>query len=83
MGLFPRRELVCREAVALIADYLDDALPPRDRERLERHLAGCPHCGEYLAQLRATIAATGSVDPVELPDEMVDDLVALYRRWRA
>ena len=49
-----RRALVCREAVALMADYLDGGLTARDRQRLEVHLAACPHCSEYLAQLRVT-----------------------------
>jgi anti-sigma factor RsiW len=78
-----RRVIVCREAVALMADYLDDALPARDRERLESHLADCPHCSEYLAQLRTTIAALGRVEPEALDDDALDDLVELYRRWRA
>jgi anti-sigma factor RsiW len=77
-----RDALVCRDAVALMAAYLDGALPPEDRARLEAHLAGCPHCSEYLAQLRATIDALGRVGPDDLPDEAVDELVALYRRWQ-
>jgi anti-sigma factor RsiW len=77
-----RRALVCRDAVALMAAYLDDALPGSDRDRLEAHLADCPHCSEYLAQLRATIDALGSAGPDDLPEEAVDDLVLLYRRWR-
>jgi hypothetical protein len=40
--LFRRRALVCRQAVRLMTDYLDR----RDRDRLEAHLAGCPHCSE-------------------------------------
>ena len=78
-----RRSLVCREAVALMADYLDGALPPRDRERLLAHLAECPHCSEYLSELRITIDALGRADPAALSDEALDELVALYRRWRA
>lgn len=78
-----RRALVCREAVALMTSYLDGALDARDRDRLEHHLADCPHCTEYLAQLRVTIAVLGRVEPDELDEEMVDDLVDLYRRWRA
>ena len=78
-----RRAIVCRDAVALMAAYLDGVLPARDRTRLEGHLAGCPHCTEYLAQLRATIDALGRVEPDDLSDEAVDDLVALYRRWQA
>ena len=80
---FRRRALVCREAVALMSDYVDGVLPERDRARLEHHLAGCPHCTEYLAQLRATIAALGHAEPDQLSDEAVGDFVELYRRWRA
>jgi anti-sigma factor RsiW len=78
-----RRDLVCREAVSLMVTYLDGGLNARDRTRLDRHLAGCPHCSEYLAQIRATIEALGRVEPDDLPDEAVVELVALYRRWRA
>ena len=77
-----RRALVCRQAVALMTDYLDGRLEDRDVERLERHLAECPHCSEYLAQLRVTIDALGRATPDALDDEALDDLVDLYRRWR-
>lgn len=78
-----RRALVCRQAVSLMTDYLDGALDRRDRDRLEAHLAGCPHCSECLAQIRASIAAAGHVEPDDLSPESLDDLVALYRNWRA
>lgn len=78
-----RRHVVCREAVDLIADYLDGSLPPRDRRRLEAHLAGCEHCTEYLAQMRTTIEAAGRVEPDDLAPEALDELTELYRRWRA
>ena len=78
-----RRALVCRDAVALMTAYLDGELAAGDRERLEGHLAECPHCAEYLAQIRVTIDALGHVDVEQLADETVDDLVALYRSWRA
>ena len=78
-----RRELVCRDAVALMTAYLDGELDGRDRARLEAHLADCPHCSEYLAQLRVTIDALGHVEIDQLSDEAVDDLVDLYRQWRA
>ena len=78
-----RRALVCRDAVALMAAYLDDALPPSDRTRLEGHLADCPHCSEYLAQLRVVIDASGDVTPDDLDDEALDELVDLYRLWRS
>ena len=84
MQLFRRRRaLVCRQAVALMADYLDGRLTATDVQRLEGHLAACPHCSEYLAQLRVTIDALGRAEPDDLPDDAIDELVHLYRRWRA
>ena len=78
-----RRALVCRDAVALMSDYLDGNLDDRDRARLEGHLAGCPHCTEYLAQLRATIDALGRAEPEDLSDDALEELVDLYHRWQA
>ncbi|HLF41763.1 MAG TPA: zf-HC2 domain-containing protein [Acidimicrobiia bacterium] len=73
---------MCRRAVELVTDYLEGALTRRERERLETHLAACPHCHEYLEQIRATIAALGRVEPESLAPEVRDELVGLYRRWR-
>jgi anti-sigma factor RsiW len=77
------RQLVCRQAVALMTDYLDAKLSARDAARLERHLARCPHCSEYLAQLRVTIDSLGRATPAGLDDDALDEFVTLYRRWRA
>lgn len=74
---------MCRDAVALMVDYLDGSLGSRDHARLRLHLAGCPHCSEYLAQIEATVDALGRVGPEDLPEAAVAELVALYRRWRA
>ena len=82
MLLRRRRALVCRQAVELMTDYLEGALSPRDRTRFETHLAGCPHCSEYLAQIKATIAAAGQVEADDLSPEAVNELVALFRRWK-
>ncbi|HJV09276.1 MAG TPA: zf-HC2 domain-containing protein [Acidimicrobiales bacterium] len=84
MPLFRRRPgLVCRDAVELVTDYLEGALTPDDRARLETHLAACPHCSEYLAQMRRTLDLLGRIGPEDLEPEVQDELVALYRRWRA
>jgi anti-sigma factor RsiW len=74
---------VCRDAVALMTAYLDDALPSRDRARLDEHLDACPHCSAYLAQMRVVIDISGRVEPSDLDDDALDELVALYRAWRA
>jgi anti-sigma factor RsiW len=81
--LFRRGGLVCRQAVALMTDYLEGRLSARDVVRLEQHLAACPHCSEYLAQIRATIDVLGRVEPDDIAPEALDELVSLYRNWRA
>jgi anti-sigma factor RsiW len=83
MRLLPHKDpLICQEVVEMVTDYLEGALSRRERRRLEAHLADCPHCTEYLAQIRATIRLTGRLEPADLTPEMRDDLGELYRRWR-
>jgi anti-sigma factor RsiW len=78
-----RRDLVCQQAVELVTDYLEGVLPRSQRRRFEAHLAGCPDCPEYLAQMRAIIALAGSITPDDLTPPMRSDLTSLYRRWQA
>jgi anti-sigma factor RsiW len=77
------RDIVCQQAVELVSDYLEGALSRAERRRFERHLAGCPHCSEYLAQIRKTIELTGAITPDDLTPQAQDDFIALYRQWRA
>jgi anti-sigma factor RsiW len=81
MRLLRRREIVCREAVELVTDYLEGALSRADRRRLERHLTGCEHCTQYLAQIQEIISLTGRLTPEDLTPRMRDDLIGVYRRW--
>jgi len=78
-----RRDLVCQQAVELVTDYLEGGLSRAGRRRYEAHLAGCPHCTEYLAQMRKTIELTGTLTPDDLTPRMQDDFIALYRQWHA
>jgi len=50
--------------------------------RYEAHLAGCPHCTEYLAQMRKSIELTGTLTTDDLTPQMQDEFIALYRQWR-
>ncbi len=74
--------LPCQQVVEMVTDYLESALSAADRRRLEHHLAGCPHCTEYLAQIRETIRLAGRITPESLTPQMRSDLTDLYRRWR-
>jgi anti-sigma factor RsiW len=83
MRLLRHRDLVCQQVVELVTDYLEGTLSRAARRRLEAHLAGCPHCTEYLAQMRATISLTGRLTPEDLTPQMREDLVEVYRRWQS
>jgi len=76
------RELACQQVVELVTDYLEDAMSPSQRRRLEHHLDGCPHCTEYLAQMRETIRLAGRVTPEDLTPQMRVDLTNVFRRWQ-
>ncbi len=73
----------CHELVEAITDYLEGALPPADRERLDVHLAGCPGCLAYLDQVRLTIRLTGRLTEDSLPALAHDELMAAFRTWRS
>jgi anti-sigma factor RsiW len=80
-----RGDLTCRELVELVTDYLDDAMPARERARVERHLSGCPACTRYLDQIRATVRITGRLreQDVETMDPAVRrELVAAFASGR-
>lgn len=83
MKLLRPAEIPCQEVVELISDYLEDALSARERRRLEHHLAGCPHCSAYLAQMRETLRLTGRLVPEDLSPEMQREFSEVYRQWRS
>lgn len=77
------RGLVCQQASQRVTDYLEGALSRAQRHRFEAHLAGCPDCPEYLAQMRALITLAGSITPDDLTPATHSGFVSLYRQWRA
>ena len=62
-------EMACNEVVDVITAYLEGTLPSGDRRRFDAHLAECPHCTEYLAQMRNTIERLGKLDDSTLSRE--------------
>ena len=75
-------DITCRQAVALMTDYLDGALGPDDRALVEALLAECENCAEHLRQIRITVAVTGRIREQDLDPAAREDLMDLYRRWR-
>ena len=75
-------EMPCRELVERLSDLFEDALPERDRMRLEAHLAECDDCAVYLEQMRETIRLTGTLTEDQLSPEAREGLLAAFRRLR-
>jgi anti-sigma factor RsiW len=76
-------ELVCREVVELVTEYLGGALPAHDRARFDAHLSTCPPCTAYLAQVRATLELAADLGATRAPadDEVAQRLGDLFRDW--
>ena len=74
-------EMLCRELVEVVTDYLEYRLSPRDRARFEAHLAECEYCETYLEQMRQTIRALGRLPEESLSVDARDGLLTAFRDW--
>jgi anti-sigma factor RsiW len=77
------RALTCHEVVDIITDYLEDALSPGDRRRVEEHLAICDGCTAYLEQMRETIRLAGILTEEQIPEDQKRRLLEAFRTWTA
>ena len=66
--------MTCRDAIALIADYLEMALTPELLADLERHLRDCAPCRAYLATYRKTTSLAAEAQRIPMPEEMRERL---------
>jgi anti-sigma factor RsiW len=76
-------EIDCKELVDAITAYLDGSLPDADRRRFDNHLANCPYCTEYLAQMRKTVARLGTLDETTLSPDARERVLLAFRDWRS
>jgi anti-sigma factor RsiW len=72
-------DLQCVEFVELVTLYLEGALPTHRRLLVERHLAFCSPCVDYLDQMRATIRATGTLREEDVPEPVMLALLEAFR----
>ena len=73
-------EVVCRQLVELVTDYLEDALSPELRDAVERHLAQCADCDGYVAQVRRMLELSGPGAGRPVPPIMHARLLGEFRR---
>ena len=72
----------CQEVVELVNEYLGHALTAEDRAAFEAHLATCPPCTTYLAQMRTVLSVATSLAENSLPADVEPQLMALFQHWR-
>ena len=76
-------EMRCVEFVEAVTEWMDGALDDGERIILEEHLAICPHCLDYLGELRLAIAVlrgTEDAPAVAPPPAMRAALLAAFRQ---
>ena len=72
--------MTCREAIGLLADYLDSSLTEERLREFEAHLAACAPCQAYLKTYRLTKVLAAKAGRVAMPDEMKDRLRQFLQR---
>lgn len=72
----------CREVVEIVTAYLEDALSPEQRSRMQMHLELCPPCAEYVEQVRTTrrLAEVATAELELRPDR--DALLTVFRKFK-
>lgn len=76
--------LSCEDLMQRTSEYLDEALPPGEREALDRHLATCAGCTRHLRDLLQTIQRLRSLPREPMPSDMKERLrEALHSRQSA
>lgn len=76
--------LSCEDLTQRTSEYLDEALPPGEREAFDGHLAACAACARHLADFRQTIQRLRSLPREPMPSDMKERLrQALHSRQSA
>ncbi len=60
----------CQALVGLLADYVEQQLPPAVRDSLERHLSACPRCVAQVKSYQSTVTLLRTIKDDELPPEL-------------
>jgi anti-sigma factor RsiW len=62
--------MTCKDAIEILADYVEGILSPDLVQELDEHLRLCPPCQAYVRTYKRTAELTGETGRVEMPAEM-------------
>jgi anti-sigma factor RsiW len=74
-------EIICKELVELVTEYLDNTLPDERRILFEEHITRCEGCRNYLDHMRKTIQLAGKIPLESLTPSDKERLLNLFRNW--
>ena len=75
-------EITCKEVVELVTDYLEQALLPEVQATFEAHVADCPGCDTYIAQVQKTIAMLRKLTEEQMFPGTREELLEMFREWK-
>jgi anti-sigma factor RsiW len=62
--------MTCKDAIVVLADFLDEILSPEAVRELEAHLRDCAPCRAYLNTYRKTRGLVARAGHAEMPAEL-------------
>ena len=75
-------EITCKEVVELVTDYLEQTLLPEVQAMFEAHVADCPGCETYIAQVQKTISMLRKLTEEQLFADTKENLLEMFREWK-
>ena len=69
----------CKDINNLLPAYLDDALSPSEKQRVEEHLAVCSRCRQDVADLSKAVSLLHNLEEVEPPPFFEQRIMAAIR----
>jgi anti-sigma factor RsiW len=79
--------ITCRELIEFLMEYLDGEMTPERRHEVDRHLAVCPSCVEYVKGYQEAVRlgkevmrAEDGPCPVDVPEGLVRAVMAARKK---
>ena len=73
----------CKDLFAALSSYLDAELPPGDCAEIEKHIAGCEPCVEFVASLKKSVNFCRGAETLDglppLSNDTREKLLAAYK----